>query len=65
MEIPPPEGQVAEMRQTRIETRKDRDSNGLHAATKHELAGKDGGPLTMDIARQIITSRARIAFHSL
>jgi hypothetical protein len=28
--------------------------NGLHAATKRELTGKDGGPLTMDIARQII-----------
>jgi hypothetical protein len=30
------------------------DLNGLHAATKRELTGKDGGPLTMDIARQII-----------
>jgi hypothetical protein len=30
------------------------DLNCLYAATKHELTGKDSGPLPMDIARQII-----------
>jgi hypothetical protein len=30
------------------------DLNGLHAATKRELTGQVGGPLTMDMARQII-----------